>query len=54
MMRIAKRSENMLIKYLRWNRSFCQFVRGGSLRVENSGKSDDEGKLDVRCPVSSL
>jgi len=45
MIRIAKRSENMLIKYWGLNSKFCGFVRGGSWKVENSGKSDDEGKL---------
>ena len=50
MMRIAKRSENMLIKYLGWNDSFCQFVGGGSWKVENCGRSDDEGKLGARFP----
>jgi len=44
MMRIAKRSETMLIEYLGWNSSFCQLVRGGLWKVENRGKSD-EGKL---------
>jgi len=42
MIRIAKRSENMLIKYLGWNSSFCQFVRGGSWKVENCGKMIEE------------
>jgi len=54
MVRILKRRENKLIKYLGWNSSFCPFVKDGSLGVENCGGGGDERKLDIRCPVSSL
>ena len=50
MMKIAKRSENMFLKYLGWNRVFVNSLAA----VHGRCKSDDEVKLDKVSGFISL